>query len=77
MNHLHTTQKITYLLVLMQLHLNPSYKGNQSDIFVTQCVSDLICPHTYRWYRIHIVSIVIYIFILHWFYLSRQIALAG
>jgi hypothetical protein len=41
----------------MQLHLNPSYKGNQSDMFVTQCVSDLICPHTYRWYRIHTVTL--------------------
>ena len=34
--------KITFLLVFMQLHLNPSFKGNQKDIFVTQCVSDLI-----------------------------------
>jgi hypothetical protein len=34
--------KITYLLVLMQLHLNPSFKGNKWEIFVTQCVSDLI-----------------------------------
>ena len=41
-DHLQTTQKITYLLVLMQLHLNPSFKCSQYDIFVTQCASNLI-----------------------------------
>ena len=40
-NKRHNT-KITYLLVLMQLHLNPSLKGNQLDIFVTQCFSDIM-----------------------------------
>ena len=33
---------ITYLLVLMQLHLSPSFKGKQYDILVTQSVNDLI-----------------------------------
>ena len=28
----------------MSLHLNPSFKGNQQDIFVTQCASTL-SPH--------------------------------
>jgi hypothetical protein len=31
----------------MQLHLNPSFKGNQSDLFVTQCASDLILRFIY------------------------------
>ena len=38
---------------LMQLHLNPSFKGNQSDLFVAQCASDLILRFIYGVGKFH------------------------